>query len=574
MLSRLLKRASAALLAFALPPGLGVACASPATPPADNSGEFRVLFMHVDFPDAPGPSSTDEEFVAAAEQLDAYWRANSSDRARVRATVTKLLRMPCDLSDYNPSGSPKGGDHARLMADALDAAEAAGYDIESYDIHSLTPGQGTQGVAGKVWGNDPNVIGMITHEFGHALNLPHANSWRTKDGTTLGEGFSKEYGNRFDAMGAGKNRFERHFNVATKHRLGWLKSDEIETVTQSGVYRIQASDCPANGMPAGLRIYRNDHQNYWVEFRALLGDAYTANGALVLWENTSFQYLDPEDRATHTILLDMHPDTVDIRDAPLQESDEWFVDPIAGIMLRVLGKASTTPESMAIQVELLGELEPIDVAPTVTLIQPADSCSAVAGTTVFEARAMDPDAGEANGAGIRDVVFEVFGEGSEAPLFSLPPISAPPYRQAFDTTQLKEQGYTVLCRARSIRPAGGGYATELAYVRVRNQGFNRPPQIVSAPRVNGLLRDGLCFEGSVVLADPNGLEDLESVQGYILTPIKTLLASVSLIHEGQGLYASQGATVNFPTPGPYLFAVIVRDKAGATEFALTHFTVL
>jgi hypothetical protein len=532
-----------------------------------------VLLIHVDFSDAPGASFSEREFNRAATSLDRYWRANSNGLVGVDATVTTLLRMPRILSYYNRSGTPEGGNRGELMADALDVAEAAGYNIGAYDVHWLTPGQGLNGMAGKVWGNYLEAPFITIMELGHSLNLPHANSWRTNDGTTIGPGYSKEYGNRFDAMGGGKHRFARHFNAAAKHWLGWLADEDITTVTQDGIYRIQAHDRPLSGMSAALRIPRNGRQNYWVEFRDRLGDRWSSNGALVMWENISFQYLNPSQTATHTDLLDMHPATVDIRDAPLLTSDGWFDDPEAGIRLRVLGKVQTSPVSMDIEVQFTGPRVPLDTPPILTLVQPMDNSSYVGGITVFEVMAHDPDIGTVDGAGIDHVVFEVYGEGKEEPIVTLPPIFAPPYRVAFDTSVLHETGYTVLCRAMSTTDAGGNYSTDLTYVRVRHNGANRPPRIVHKLTLADPISEPSQFQAKIVVSDPNGLQDIGRVRGWIASPSKTVLGKFTLKHEGAGVYTLVRPNVTFSVPGIYVFVVKVRDRLEVTRTDVAKFVV-
>jgi hypothetical protein len=548
--------------------------ASPALAVGSSAASDRaVLLMHVDFSDARGPSFSDGEFTRAARSLDRYLKSTSYGLAGVEATVTKLLRMPRPLSYYNPSGTPKGGIRGELMADALDVAEAAGYDIDAYDIHWLTPGQGTTGVAGKVWGNNPNSIGIIVHEVGHSLNIPHANSWRTNDGTTTGSGYSKEYGNRFDPMGAGKDRYQRHFNTATKYLLGWLGEGDITTVTKDGIYRIQAHDRPLNGMSAALRIPRNGKQNYWVEFRDALGDRFSANGALVMWENLSFQYLNPDQSDTHTNLLDMHPATADIRDAPLLPNDGWFDDDEAGIRIRVLGKVQTTPVSLDVEVQFTHPAGVLDAPPSLSFVQPFGTASSIGGTTVFEAIAHDPDRGTANGDGIESVVFEVYGGGNEAPIAVLPPITEPPYRQEFDTSGLVDAGYTVLCRATSTVNAGGNFSTDLTYVRVRCNGANRSPKIVRDIVLASPIAKASQFRAEIVVNDPNGLEDIGKVQGWIVSPSKALVGKFRLKHEGAGVYTLVHPNMNFSRPGTYTFIVRVSDRRQLSRRDVATFIV-
>ena len=90
---------------------------------------------------------------------------------------------------------------------------------------------------------------IACHEFGHNLGLGHANAWKTTDGSVIGDGANRTYGNPFDTMGGPINA-NPQFNAYHKNKLNWLGDDAIQTITSDGVYRLYPFDVPTleNGL--------------------------------------------------------------------------------------------------------------------------------------------------------------------------------------------------------------------------------------------------------------------------------------------------------------------------------------
>jgi hypothetical protein len=191
----------------------------------------------------------------------------------------------------------------------------------------------------------------------------------------------------------------------------------------------------------------------------------------------------------------------------------------------------------------------IDTPPELSFVQPFNNSSPIGGTTVFEVTAHDPDSGTADGDGIDNVVFELYGESGEDPIAVLPPITKPPYRQEFDTASLLDTGYTVLCRATSTVSAGGNFSTDLTYVRARRNGANRAPNIVQELVLASPITNARQFRAQLVVSDPNGLEDIGRVQGWIASPTMAVVGKFTLKHEGAGVYTLARPHMNFPVLG-------------------------
>jgi hypothetical protein len=319
------------------------------------TGDKTMLFIRVDYPDRPGEpiDRFGQTLTASAAQniidgqVNDFYYANSYKKTTLRAVVTPVVRMPLPQTAY-----PRDNLFA-LVTDARNAALAAGFDTNGYDLdvvaYSYTPLHAFSGISpignkGALF-NGSFTFKTVTHEIGHEYGLGHANLWRTDDGTPNGNGQNIEYGDDFDMMGRG-NTQETHFNASYKRTLDWLTEENVQTVTQNGVYRIFAFDINTPN-PQGIRVLKikkDDVKDYWVDFRQLLtGIPNLMDGALIHWDY-------PFSFWRQTQLLDMQPDTQTLGDASLLIG-QTFQDEKSGIKIKILGKGGTTPESLDIMVE-------------------------------------------------------------------------------------------------------------------------------------------------------------------------------------------------------------------------------
>jgi hypothetical protein len=318
-------------------------------------GNKTLLFIRIDFPDRPGVpvdrfgQVLTEEF--SQNLLDGpvneFYVKNSYGKTSLITTVTPVVRMPKPQTDY-----PRESLFA-LITDARNAARAAGFETNDYDLDMAAFGQSTllnfsgiSPLANKgALINGNFTFKVITHELGHTYGLLHANLWRTTDGTPIGSGENIEYGDDFDMMGRG-NTQGTHFNANYKRSLDWLTETNVQTVRNPGVYRLFAYDmetAPPQSVRA-IRVERTADRFYWIEFRQLLtGLPNLMNGALIRWDY-------PLDITRQTQVLDMEPATSSLDDSALLVG-QTFTDAAKGVKITVLGKGNTTPESLDIKVE-------------------------------------------------------------------------------------------------------------------------------------------------------------------------------------------------------------------------------
>ncbi len=292
------------------------------------TGQKRVLFMLVDFPDLTGAPIVSGGPVNTSVVLNAFYGfsgcAEFFNRCSYGQTslaigagdVTGVLRLPKKAGLYASSG-----DVDALFADALAAARRAGFDTDSYDrqvvlfsnIANLTNSRFHFGGLGEVGGKQLMLNGTLsplTHELGHTYGLRHANLWQTTDRTVTGAGSSVEYGDPSDVMGRGYDGFGypnlAEFNMWSRNLLGWLPDSSVQTVVTSGTYRVYHFDNspPDRNRTLALKIpgdVRGDSErDYWIGIRQK--PAATFNSSIqnlyVIW---GYHDVRPSD------LLDMVP---------------------------------------------------------------------------------------------------------------------------------------------------------------------------------------------------------------------------------------------------------------------------
>lgn len=318
-------------------------------------GTKTMLFIRVDFPDRPGVpvdrfgQVLTEEFSQNLFDgpVNEFYVKNSYGKTSLQTTVTPVVRMPKPQTDY-----PRE-DLFSLLTDARNAARAAGFETNNYDLDMAAFSQsallnfsGISPLANKgALINGNFTFKVITHELGHAYGLLHANLWRTNDGTPIGSGENIEYGDDFDMMGRG-NTQATHFNANYKRGLDWLTETNVQTVTSPGVYRVFAYDTETvtSQSVRAIKVKRTSDMFYWIEFRQLLtGLPNLMNGALIRWDY-------PFDITRQTQILDMEPATLGLDDSALLIG-KTFTDAGSGVKITVLGKGNTVPESLDIKVE-------------------------------------------------------------------------------------------------------------------------------------------------------------------------------------------------------------------------------
>ncbi len=325
-------------------------------------GPKSVLFMRVDFSDRPGePLDFDGQAITQtrvenlfADQISPFYVNNSYNKTSLQVTAPPVIRLPQPLSFYveNETNSRK------LLLDARLAARALGFETNNFDLdmvmigrtetglirfNAFASGFGYKGVTlnGLF---DPKVIG---HELGHNYGLFHANSWVTTDGTVIGQGNLREYGDYYDLMGPGADIF-CHFNAIYKRRLDWLTDSEVKTITSDGEYRIFAHDSVLPGGLRALKIRKDGNRHYWVEFRQLFTRIQNLmDGAMLRWDYPTGAEAGG---IRGSLLLDTTPGST--YHEPAIVVGQNFIYNENRIKISVLGKGGTTPESLDVRVEV------------------------------------------------------------------------------------------------------------------------------------------------------------------------------------------------------------------------------
>jgi hypothetical protein len=364
---------------------------------ARTTGVKKLIFIRVDFPDKQGETISTEKVREIMDQVNAFYEANSQGKTSIVTDITPVFRLPQSVEWYAATGKNNGGRSKAVVTDARLAARTAGYDINSYQLEivncrTLVVGDSQSGgaIAAKglflvgLYG-----LGITAHELGHNYGLGHARLWLTTDGSVIGEGELRQYGNPFDVMGntSGKDAMLHHFTAYSKYFLNWLPDDAVKTVTTNGTYRIFAHDLPNTSGLRALVIKKDDTRDYWIEFRQLQTNNFSLmNGALIYWTYNKIKGVTSSFRAT--TLLDMTPGSPEgAADAPLFIG-RTFTDKEAGIHITPIGKGGTNPESLDIVVNF-GQF-PDNKAPTVKLI-PSALTAKLGESITFKAEASDPD---------------------------------------------------------------------------------------------------------------------------------------------------------------------------------------
>lgn len=302
-------------------------------------GVKKVLVMRINFPDALGESISEADANELMRQVDNFFIENSYGAMSLQTTVTPLLTLQQPASWYAEHEASY-----ELLRDARRTASAAGYDTDDYDldiVHSAVPRLGARGYVGNkgAWLNT-STVATACHELGHNLGLWHANAWHTSDGSIIGPGENREYGNLFDTMGSG----EGGFNACFRHQLDWLPQTAIQTVTSNGIYRLYPFDVstPDSGASYALKIETGSGRDYWIEARYQFTNTKTAS-VLVYWS--------PWDQsAGGDQLLDMNPAGAGgFYDAGLAVGKS-FDDDTLGLTITPLRLGGTTPESIDVMV--------------------------------------------------------------------------------------------------------------------------------------------------------------------------------------------------------------------------------
>jgi M6 family metalloprotease-like protein len=393
-------------------------------PPA--LGERKILFVMVDFSDAPGAPTTAAEILRSMDAVNSYYKEMSANRLSFTTTVLPaVLRAPQTKAAYNSDSRSDD----RIMTDALDALRDYENQNGNRGLYAQTSfqhvavlfskitaysfaGQATMpGV--KIWLNGTASDRTIAHELGHNLGVTHAYAWKPATSAPIGNGTHVEYGDPFDRMGTSVSLKNAFFGIPKKRALGFITDANLVSVRTSGDYRIFRHDGEIGSRVVGLKVDAGTAYDYWIEYRkqapeglADYADAMAA-GVQLRWNKLpNFTQAG----ATGTYLLDMTPGSAgDMKDSMLTLGNS-FHDPTHGIRITPL-RTGTSAEGEWIEVAVVLGDRPGNRAP---VLQGASTAEAAFARVPINLRAQAVDADS-------DPVLYQWDLGDGQPVYSTAP---------------------------------------------------------------------------------------------------------------------------------------------------------
>ena len=328
-------------------------------------GPQKGLVIAVNFPSNPTESkpinAVSDDYFGATNSVQDYWNEVSYGQTVLTGDTYGWFTLNyqgwenCDINDIRLNALVAASAFVdvtaynriflRIVKPPECNIQAAGQGSGCASIP--IPGGGTM-EASTSW-NYTDSLGVLIHEGGHNLGLPHANSEDHGSTNSVGPlgvyGTSTEYGDLFDVMGQSVRT--GHHNAMYKHRLTIITDTDVIDVATTGTHTIEPLTTAGSGKKA-LRIFRGSawlgasntppfrKEYLWVETRKEVGYdtnirrfndvAYTAYGGALIHIDHNY--------TGKSQVLDIHPGTpsLEFQDAPLV-SGETFTDPYTGISI-------------------------------------------------------------------------------------------------------------------------------------------------------------------------------------------------------------------------------------------------
>jgi regulation of enolase protein 1 (concanavalin A-like superfamily) len=361
--------------------------------PTPSIGVVRVLYLPTTYLDQNAVPSTEAKSYELLRDVSDFYSKSSFGKLTLVSTVTPPIKLPHTEAWYIQRDTSNGGDidgEGASHSHARAAARRMGFDDANYDCvvmrHEGGPGSyGGLGGGSSVWLRGDSV-GILAHEIGHCFGLAHANFWNTAGTSAIGAGTNSEYGDPYDNMGSSGSFPNGHYNAQAKSQVRWLPANFVQSVNQSGVYRIHAFDQtslnPANRY--AMTIVKDAQRTYWGEVRTLFPtNPWTQRGMLLGWRF-------PGGSGGNLQLIDTTPGTPTGNsskdDAPISLGST-FSDFEAGIHMTAIN-VNDSPRYVDMIVNM-GDF-PTNSPPTLALTSSAEVVP-VGATVTFTAAANDPD---------------------------------------------------------------------------------------------------------------------------------------------------------------------------------------
>ncbi len=327
-------------------PGEG-AGSFPSTSAGWNTGSKTLIGLPCRFPEqAANPFGTTNigAAVSSAASRISTW---SYGRISMTSFTTPVITLPHSEADYTASGHEDA-----MMADAIAAADSAGYNATGYNFRSLifTGTLGNYCGLGQVVGKHSWIkcinANTIDHEVGHNLGLPHANSWDTDSSDPVGPGSHVEYGGYYNVMGGGSAAYD----TMMRFYIRWLTYTEAYDLSTkaNGTYRIYDPEIATltSGRKYLIQIPKVGGQYYFVQFRPR-ATALADNGAVDAAQQNGITIL----RTDGSEQIDLTPGSANgMKDGALAVG-QTFRDPLTGINISPTAKGgSGTDQYMDVSV--------------------------------------------------------------------------------------------------------------------------------------------------------------------------------------------------------------------------------
>jgi hypothetical protein len=355
------------------------------------TGSPRNMYVIMcDFSDNAGQPADPAVFSNALNgTVSQQIREMSYEKTHIIGTVNPTTyRLPSPSTTYTNNSS-------LLHSDAESMAVADGVDLSSYeticvlfsDVAALS-WAGLASVGGQnMWLNGTINSDVVIHEFGHNYGLSHAATWTNSVSSNPVEpapvGGKVEYGDFTDIMGGG-DAPEGHFNAWHKKKVGWFDTDNWQSITTSGTYRVYRSDhYRTTGLLRGLEIEKSAGDYYWVGLRQeYTGYETFGRGAYLLWKKSG---------DNRSYLLDTSPLSAEGKYDGGLALGQTYSDTAAAVCITPTARGGQTPnEWMDITVNL-GSF-PGNTAPTASISGPTSL--AIQAGALFSVTASDVDGDE------------------------------------------------------------------------------------------------------------------------------------------------------------------------------------
>jgi hypothetical protein len=247
------------------------------------TGSLKALIIRIGFPNAPFAVDT-ATLGKTNVTINKLYASMSRNTFQWNFSIhPQILAAPNNSTTYDSVGFDNLQAWITAQIKSLNLKRGTDYDVYIAVFPQIPVlWAGLSNLNDADWINGGYPAGVVAHELGHSLGLPHAHS--IEAGTdifgvpgTVSQ--SNEYGNPYDVMGNGGST--GHFNVAYKWNIGWLDTAEVIEAKTPGTYRIYAHDNDGHkGRLAALRVPSgNASYAYWFEYRS--GVTATRQGALM-----------------------------------------------------------------------------------------------------------------------------------------------------------------------------------------------------------------------------------------------------------------------------------------------------